>query len=44
MMSFVGTEMGKGNIKIAKRYVAIGLGIFAVACAICSLLIWFLRD
>lgn len=41
MMSFVGSEMGKGNTKRAKFYVAAGLAIFAVSCAICSILIWF---
>ncbi|CAK70932.1 unnamed protein product (macronuclear) [Paramecium tetraurelia] len=44
MMSFVGSEMGKGNIKRAKFYVAAGLVIFAVACVICSILIWFFRN
>ncbi|CAD8133992.1 unnamed protein product [Paramecium pentaurelia] len=44
LMSFVGSEMGKGNIKIAKIYVAIGITIFLVTCTICSIWIWFLRD
>lgn len=42
MMSFVGSEMGKGNIKRAKFYVTAGLVIFAVSCFICSIVIWFL--
>lgn len=44
LMSFVGSEMGKGNIKIAKIYVAIGMAIFLVTCILCSIWIWFLRD
>lgn len=40
MMSFVGTEMGRANIKLAKIYVLLGVSIFIIACAVSSLLIW----
>jgi MATE family multidrug resistance protein len=44
LMSFVGTEMGKGDVKKAKIYVVIGLLIYALTTAICSILLWVLRE
>ncbi|CAD8069643.1 unnamed protein product [Paramecium sonneborni] len=44
LMSFVGTEMGKANIKLAKTYVLLGISIFTISCAISSLLIWNLKE
>lgn len=44
MMSFVGTEMGRANIKLAKIYIFLGVIIFIIACAISSLFIWYKKE
>ncbi|CAD8051919.1 unnamed protein product [Paramecium primaurelia] len=44
MMSFVGTEMGRANIKLAKMYIFLGVIIFIIACAISSLFIWYKKE
>jgi MATE family multidrug resistance protein len=43
-MSFVGTEMGCGNIKKAKVYVMIGSLLFAIMTVTCSLFLSFFRE
>ncbi|CAD8148185.1 unnamed protein product [Paramecium octaurelia] len=44
LMTFVGTEMGRANIKLAKIYVLLGVIIFIIACAFSSFLIWSQRE
>lgn len=41
LMSFVGTEMGRGCVKTAKDYVKMGVFVFICACLICSAIMWF---
>lgn len=40
MMSFVGNEMGKANIRLAKIYITMGVSIFTITCLISSFLVW----
>ncbi|CAD8208725.1 unnamed protein product [Paramecium pentaurelia] len=44
MMSFVGNEMGKANIRLAKIYITMGVSIFTITCLISSLLVWNLQE
>lgn len=43
LMTYIGNEMGKGDIKGAKKYAYSGIGIYIVFTIIFSSLIFFLR-
>ncbi|CAD8099445.1 unnamed protein product [Paramecium sonneborni] len=44
IMSYVGTEMGYGNIIGAKQYVIVGILIFLITCSLCASLLWVFQD